>query len=282
MWTHRIDPLSSLSKFYEFAGLKFTTGIILAALISCQQPSNFGESSSGNGTGSTSTSMPKSGLEMVLVAGGSFTMGGNDDVDDGGPVAKRIADECPHPVTLKSFYMAKYEVTQADWIKIMGTTGSASGRCDECPVSMVSWMEIQEFITKLNTQTGETYRLPTEQEWEFAAKGGVKSGDYLYAGSNQPEKVAWFADNSGGVSHPVGKLQPNELGIYDMSGNIWEYCSTLKSPYPCDNLGKDLNVPVLRGGTFKSRSHSVRVRDRNGRDKFTKLPTLGFRLAKSL
>jgi len=207
-------------------------------------------------------------------------MGGEDDVDDGGPPELRIADECPHPVIVGDFYIAKYEVTQKDWIEIMGSKPIGLDSCDDCPVSQVSWNEVQDFLKKLNLKFGETYRLPTEEEWEYSARGGEKSQNYTYAGSNQVDDVAWYEGNSAGKPHPVGMLKPNEIGVYDMSGNIWEWCSTIKSPYPCDEIGKDLGVAVLRGGTYSNRASSIRVRDRNGRDQRTRLATLGFRLAK--
>jgi len=222
----------------------------------------------------------KSGFEMVFIQGGNFMMGGNDKIDDGGNPASRIADECPHNVTVKDFAIGKYEVTQLDWFKVMGTRPSKQKDCDNCPVEQVSWDDIQEFILKVNSLQGENYRLPSEEEWEFAAKGGVKSKDYIYAGSNHANEVAWFKDNSSNNPHPVGELQPNELGLYDMSGNIWEWLSDKKTPYPCDSIGKIFESKLLRGGSFSHRASSVRVIDRNARDSTMRLATLGFRLAK--
>ncbi|MEM6631366.1 MAG: formylglycine-generating enzyme family protein, partial [Bacteroidota bacterium] len=183
------------------------------------------------------------------------------------------------PVTIRDFSIGKYEVTQADWIKVMGSNPNEVQTCENCPVSQVSWDDIQVFIEKLNSTYSENYRLPTEEEWEFAARGGNLSKGYLYAGSNDPNEVAWFEINSNGTSHPVGLRKPNELGIYDMSGNIWEWCSNYKWPYPCDFLGKKLDSRVLRGGTYGNRVSSIRVKDRNGRTPSMRLPTLGFRLA---
>ncbi len=222
----------------------------------------------------------KSGFDMIFVEGGEFIMGGNDDVDDGGALELRLADECPHSVTLKSYQIGKYEVTQTDWVEIMGIPPDVLEPCEDCPVSQVSWNDIQVFIKKLNSKYNEEYRLPTEEEWEFASRGGLRSKGFMYSGSNQVNEVAWYSGNSENRSHPVGLLKPNELGIYDMSGNIWEWCSNYKWPYPCDTLGKKFDSRVLRGGTFGSRSSSVRIIDRNGRASSTKLPTLGFRLAK--
>ncbi|MEM6766668.1 MAG: formylglycine-generating enzyme family protein [Bacteroidota bacterium] len=221
----------------------------------------------------------KSGFEMVNVEGGSFTMGGEDEVNDGGTPEMRIADECPHLVNVSDFSIGKYEVTQADWYEVMGTNLSDMDGCDDCPVEQVSWNDIQEFINKANKKFNQTYRLPSEAEWEFAAKGGTKSKDFLYAGSNNAEEVSWFIKNSGNSVHPVGILLPNELGIYDMSGNIWEWCSDEKRPYPCDQIGRIFNSKVLRGGSFSHRVSSVRLNDRNARDPSMRLPTLGFRLA---
>jgi formylglycine-generating enzyme required for sulfatase activity len=222
----------------------------------------------------------KSGLEMVVIAGGTFTMGGQDHVDDGGPKGGADMDECPHNVAVHDFAIGKYEVTQADWVAIMGRNPSYFQNGAEWPVEQVSWNDAQEFIRKLNSKLGETFRLPTEEEWEFAARGGLASKDYRYAGSKDPDQVAWYSENSDAKPHPVGSLKPNELGIFDMSGNIWEWCSNFKTPYPCDSDGKSFDARVLRGGTFANDANSVRVRDRNGRNPDLRLNTLGFRLAR--
>jgi sulfatase modifying factor 1 len=219
----------------------------------------------------------KSGFEMVVVQGGIFIMGGNDNEHTG-----QGADECPHKVSISDFSIGKYEVTQADWIEIMGSNPSHFQNCNDCPVEQVSWDDVKIFIQRVNNKYRETYRLPTEDEWEFAARGGIKSKSYKFSGSNKVEEVAWYSTNSNGKSHSVGLLKSNELGLYDMSGNIWEWCSDWKIPYPCDVEGKSFaNVSkVLRGGTFANDSSSVRVRDRNGRGTSLRLNTLGFRLAK--
>jgi len=224
----------------------------------------------------------KSGFSMVFVKGGEYTMGGNDVVDDGGSPESRIADECPHLVIVEDFYIGKYEVTQTDWIEIMGTTSDKTDECDDCPINLVSWDDIQEFIKKVNIKYSENYRLPTEEEWEFAAKGGLKSKGYTYSGSNNVGEVAWYSKNSENKPQSVGMLRSNELGIHDMSGNIWEWCSNSKKPYICDSINNELKFEskVLRGGTFGNRKESVRVNDRNGRNSSLRLKTLGFRLAK--
>ena len=223
-------------------------------------------------------------FEMIHIRGGTYIMGGLDLVNDGGPVENNPAtgDECPHSVVLHDFFIGKYEVTQAQWKKIMGNNPSYFDDNDQNPVDNVSWEDVQLFIERLNANYSEHFRLPTEQEWEFAARGGLQSKGFRYAGSDDVDEVAWWAGNSGGKPHPVGSLKPNELGIYDMSGNIWEWCSDWKIPYPCNFQGKDFThvSKVLRGGTFAVDSSSVRVRDRNARDTKLRLKTLGFRLAK--
>jgi len=165
--------------------------------------------------------------EMVLVEGGAFTMG---------------EDKEAHKVTLSSFYIGKYEVTQALWKAIMGNNPSHF-KGNNLPVETVSWDDVQEFIKKLNAKTGKQYRLPTEAEWEYAARGGNKSKGYKYSGSNNPDEVAWYntsfdtttpIDHRKIHTHPIGTKKPNELGIYDMSGNVMEWCNDYdqSSPYP--------------------------------------------------
>ena len=206
---------------------------------------------------------------MIYVAGGTFNMGADDSdaYDSEKPV---------HSVTVSSFSIGKYEVTQKLWKAVMGTNPSYF-KGDNLPVENVSWYQVQEFIRKLNAKTGKHYRLPTEAEWEFAARGGNRSRGYKYAGSNDIGTVAWYGSNSGDKTHPVGVKAPNELGIYDMSGNVWEWtsdiwCTDYKSP-------RTGSFRVFCGGGwyFSARYCRVSYRSYNTPDNY--YAHLGFRLA---
>lgn len=163
---------------------------------------------------------------MVHVQGGTFTMGRTSSkaywCDD--------SDQPAHQVTVGSFYICKYEVTQKLWKAFMGNNPSWT-KADNMPVEWVNWVTAQKFIHKLNAFSGKKFRLPTEAEWEYAARGGNRSHNYLYSGSDDINAVAWWKDNSGDKLHPVGTKRPNELGLYDMTGNAYEWCSDWQEPY---------------------------------------------------
>lgn len=165
-------------------------------------------------------------FEMVRVEGGTFTMGATEE--QGSDVESR--EKPTHQVTLSSYYIGKTEVTQALWEAVMGSNPS-DFKGSNVSVEEVSWEDCQTFIRKLNALTGKKFRLPTEAEWEFAARGGNKSRGYKYSGSNNIDDVARCYDNSGFKRYPVGTKAPNELGIYDMSGNVWEWCSDWYGSY---------------------------------------------------
>jgi formylglycine-generating enzyme required for sulfatase activity len=198
---------------------------------------------------------------MVFVPGGTFQMGSNSGGDDEKPV---------HTVTVSSFYMDKTEVTQAEYRKVMGKNPSRFSGCDDCPVEKVSWDDANAYAQKVGK------RLPTEAEWEYAARGGNKSKGYTYSGGNGLDAVGWYEDNSGSKTHPVAQKQPNELGLFDMSGNVWEWCSDWydKGYYTAvhrnysDSPQTDPQGPnsgdyrVLRGGSWGSLVSGCRVANR--------------------
>jgi len=163
---------------------------------------------------------------MVFVEGGTFMMGATSEQESDAFDWEKPA----HRVTLSDFYIGKYEVTQAQWKAVMGSNPSYF-KGDNLPVERVSWGDCQEFIRKLNERTGLTFRLPTEAEWDYAARGGNRSRGYKYSGSDDIGEVAWYWNNSGKKTHPVGRKRANELGLYDMSGNVWEWCSDWYGDY---------------------------------------------------
>ena len=179
------------------------------------------------------------GMKFRPVPEGCFQMG--DTFGDGYSIEKPV-----HEVCLSSAYrIGKYEVTQGQWQKIMGSNPSHFSSCgDNCPVEQVSWDDVQEFIRRLNSQTSKSYRLPTEAEWEYAARSGGKAEKY--SGGDNPDAVAWYGGNSGDGTHPVGQKQANGLGLYDMSGNVWEWVSDWYGAYPS---GRQQNPNVSLGGT---------------------------------
>jgi formylglycine-generating enzyme required for sulfatase activity len=201
-------------------------------------------------------------IEMVRVEGGTFQMGSDDK--------EAYSNEKPvHTVTVGSFSIGKYEITQAQWRSVMGTSPSYFKNCDNCPVENVSWDDIQQFLSKLNNLSSKRYRLPTEAEWEFAARGGNSSNGFKYSGSNDLNAVAWYDYNSGSKTHSVGGKSANELGIYDMSGNVWEWCSDwydseYYSSSPSSNPTGAVTgaFRVLRGGSWNSRAVFCRVANR--------------------
>lgn len=215
---------------------------------------------------------------MVAVKGGTFTMGATSEQG-----SDAWEDEKPaHEVTLSDYYIGQTEVTQALWEAVMGSNPSDS-RGDNLPVEQVSWNDCQEFIRKLNQLTGKQFHLPTEAEWEYAARGGRKSRGYKYAGGNDIGLVAWCYDNGIGI-HPVGTKQANELGIYDMSGNVWEWCSDWYDGYQSSSLS-DPQGPssgsrrVYRGGCCYNVARLCRVSIRNYNTPNYRGGDLGLRLS---
>lgn len=221
-------------------------------------------------------------IEMVKVEGGTFMMGATPEMKNSWTEERPI-----HQVTLTNdYYIGKYEVTQSLWCALMDNNPSYF-KGDNLPVEQVSWDDCQKFINKLNDITGRKFRLPTEAEWEYAARGGKKSRGYQYSGSNKISDVAWYSSNSEHKTQPVGLKLANELGLYDMSGNVDEWCfdrfgfySALSQTNP---LGADDGIcRVYRGGSWEQTAGFCRSSDRSnyGTSK-NRIYDLGFRLALS-
>lgn len=223
-------------------------------------------------------------FNMVYVKGGTFGMGATRE--QGKAVEK---NELPaHTVTLKGFHIGQTEVTQALWEAVMGTNPSGSKAAD-CPVETVSWDDCQMFIRKLNKLLekelyGKKFAMPTEAQWEFAARGGEAVSKNKFSGSSSAGSVSWNASNSGGKARPVAEKQPNSLGLYDMSGNVWEFCSDRYGNYPATEQENPAGASsgmyrVRRGGSFSSESSDCRVSRRMSCAQNVRDRSVGLRLA---
>ncbi len=247
-------------------------------------------------------------FEMVYMEGGTFRMGGTEK-----QTGQADSDEYPvHEVTLTDYYIGKYEVTQRLWKAVMGSNPSTFQKGDDYPVESINWNDIQTFLRKLNQLTGRKYALPTEAQWEYAARSGSGRDKFVYAwcgggaiafseetsgsadrveetkysGSDNINEVAWYGVNSGDETHPVGTKQPNALGIYDMSGNVWEWCSDwygLYSSGPQTNpTGSSSGFGrILRGGSYYdegSGTKEYRVSNRAASEPGKRYKNCGFRV----
>jgi len=216
------------------------------------------------------------GIEFQLVPGGCFQMGDSDGDADEKPV---------HRVCLDSYFIGKFEVTQGQWLKVMGYNPSFFSSCgNDCPVENVNWYDAQRFINKLNLQNGTTYRLPTEAEWEYACRSGGKSE--RYCGSNTAVDSAWYDRNSNSKPHAAGQKLPNALGIHDMSGNVWEWVNDrFQREYYNDSPSHNPEGPAagikrgMRGGSWYNDSKNVRSAVRGSDEPENRSINLGFRLA---
>ncbi len=217
---------------------------------------------------------------MVYVEGGTFTMGAT--MEQGSDAESN--EKPTHEVTLSDFYICKYEVTQAEWKAVMGANPSGV-KGDELPVENVSWYDCQVFIRKLNELTGKNFRLPTEAEWEYAARGGKKSKSYKYSGSNTADDVAWYKDNYGYLWRPVGQKSANELGLHDMSGGVWEWCQDWYGSYSSSSQVNPTgpttgDYRILRGGDVSWGAENCRVSNRSFTRPYEKATgNFGLRLA---
>ena len=214
---------------------------------------------------------------MVYVEGGTFTMGATSEQG-----SDAESDESPtHRVTLSSYYIGETEVTQALWQAVMGNNPSEF-KGDNLPVECVSWDDCQDFIRRLNCMTRKHFRLPTEAEWEYAARGGSRSQGYKYSGSNSIDKVAWYK-NSGSQIHAVATKAPNELGLYDMSGNVWEWCQDWYGGYSSFDQTSPTGpysgaFRVYRGGSYSYDARYCRVSHRSNGLPDGRCSDIGFRL----
>ena len=219
---------------------------------------------------------------MAYVEGGSFQMGSVDE--------EAYYDEQPvHEVRLSAFYIGIYPVVQALWAAVMDDGFTSSAENHEHPMETVSWEDTQAFLQKLNEATGKAYRLPTEAEWEYAARGGQQSKGYLYAGSNDLDEVAWYVRNSNGEEKAVGQKEPNELGLYGMSGNVLEWCLDWYSGNYYEECHKQGvvanpqgpergNFHVLRGGSWYLEARKCRCSYRHYDPPGSQFTDMGFRL----
>lgn len=224
---------------------------------------------------------PVAGMEFVWVPGGCYQMGCGDWTDSCDDNEKP-----EHEVCLDGFWMGKYEVTQGQWKKIMIENPSYFNLGDNFPAESVSWDDIQAFITDLNSQGSSTFRLPTEAEWEYAARSGGQ--EEKYAGGDDLGSLGWYWDNSGSRTHEVGTKAPNGLGIYDMSGNVWEWVSDwYKSDYYAESPTYNPQGPdtgsyrVFRGGSWLSPAWGCRAANRVNDTPGYRSYGIGFRLALS-
>lgn len=217
---------------------------------------------------------------MLRVEGGSFVMGATEEQGDDAWEWEKPS----HVVTVSSYTLGQTEVTQALWQAVMGYNPSFFVSDPQLPVEKVSWDDCQVFIARLNTITGQRFRLPTEAEWEYAARGGNMSRGWKYAGSNEIDDVAWYQDNAAGGTHVVATLQCNELGLFDMSGNVWEWCQDVYGPYPTSPQVNPTGPAagtyrVYRGGGWNSSPRSCRVSYRFDRSPSATYNNQGLRLA---
>lgn len=219
---------------------------------------------------------PKTGMEFVWVPSGCFNMGGSED--DEGPV---------HKVCVKGFWMGRYEVTQAQYRQVMDKNPSQFLGSDK-PVEQVSWDDASNFAEEMGNNTGTKVRLPSEAEWEYACRAGGAHEKYCGPGG-RPDRLAWYRDNSGKQTHAVGQLAPNDWGLYDMSGNVWELTQDCEHESyrgaPADGSAwksGDCGSRVVRGGSWAGISDNLRAAVRSDIDTGIRFYIYGFRVARTL
>ncbi|MDE5610153.1 MAG: formylglycine-generating enzyme family protein [Bacteroidales bacterium] len=270
---------------YVLTGLCLLAG----AFTGCEKPNSTREEGDNTATKNYTETAFGMNLEMVYVEGGEFTMGFTSE--QGWDLPDSIVEKFTRETKLDSYHIGKYEVTQAQWKAVMGMNSSYF-KDDNLPVENVSWNDVQEFCKKLSKKAGRKYMLPTEAQWEYAARGGNKSQHYKYAGSNDIDEVAWYYENSYDHleypeygTHLVGMKKANELGLYDMSGNVQEWCLDWYSAVGYDK--KDDYNPqgsvegsnrVMRGGNWKGEASGCCVSSISCCSPDARLSILGFRV----
>jgi sulfatase modifying factor 1 len=235
--------------------------------------------SPSSGEAGKTPAKPDAGIQLVSVTGGCFKIG--DSFGDGYENEKSVHDVC-----VSGFNIGKFEITQGQWKQVMGNNPSHFKDCgDDCPVENVNWDDVQEFITKLNKLSGREYRLPTEAEWEYACRSGGKNEKFC--GGNDVMDLAWYFSTSGNRTHPVGLKRPNGLGLYDMSGNVWELVSDwYEDKY--NNIKDNPQGPAtgtshaLRGGSWYMLPRNVRATTRSYLTPGIRANDVGFRLVSPL
>jgi len=271
--------ISKPMKFYLLLNLLVFLIATIMSMRSCDSGAvlaNHVSSAISNMNGNAEDAAEEIATTMVKISDGTFIMGcpneQENDCDN---------DEKPsHLVKVSGFMINKYEVTQEQWRAIMGNNPSYFNNCKRCPVESVSWNDIDEFIIKLYNISGVRYRLPTEAEYEYAARGGKS---FKYSGSNDVSRVAWYSINNGSKTHPVGQKAPNDYGLYDMNGNVWEWCSNWFHGYPgsLNVTDRSGSLRVDRGGGWNNNERDCRVSYRRGNSPTDYAYDLGFRLALS-
>jgi hypothetical protein len=221
-------------------------------------------------------------IPMQFVGGDKFNMGCTSEQGSSCYNKEKPA----HSVTVDGFLIGRHPVTQGQWNRVMAKNLSEF-KGDDLPVDNVSWNDAQNFIKKLNSMSGKAYRLPTEAEWEYAARGGTKSRGRIYAGSDNVDDVAWHSMNSDDKTQPVGAKSPNELGIYDMSGNVWEWVNDWYGGYGGSPQANPAGPPsgstrVNRGGAWEDDARLCRITSRGDNTPESRFNSLGFRLARNL
>lgn len=224
----------------------------------------------------------KSCPEMVIIPAGSFMMGTPDTERDDPNASTNDKEKPQHTVQIPSFSLGKYEITQAEWVAVMGENPSENDG-DKMPVDHVTWEMGQEFVKKLSTLTGKNYRIPSEAEWEYAARAGSTTQYYDNKDSSTLVDYAWYAANSQLQAHPVGEKKANQFGLHDMHGNVYQWCQDWYGDYPprdvTDPKGPEKGLArVLRGGSWKSNPLSCRSAERLRYEPGARFHLYGFRV----